>query len=401
MLTVTLHWGQGDADLSARVSLVTPSNQHPDLSPPPSPLAQASAHVEGPRTVHALAVPPNAASGVYYLTLRAFDGQDEVRAIGARGHTLGTTYLRPVWIDNPRPAGEDEPYMAHFGDRVLLRDDVQVSADDAGWEVLLTWQATRPIPANYAYSLRVLTADGTVLAQRDLEGGPGYGFWPTSAWRAGEWLTDRVRMAVPAGARAKDAAAMNVVLYDRAWPDAPGTGSVVVPMVEREHTFAPPPMEHPVGAQYGDQLELLGYDLGVAITGHEDVQPILIMTEGFGEIAMAAATFDLLAANAGRRASANGATQIRAGVLRPEVIIPAEGATIEAPESAPTEAGLMAGRRVRIIRQPGFGRLGVVRSLPAGVEAVESEAKVRVVEIAIDGGEVVTVPRANVEAIES
>jgi len=150
-----------------------------------------------------------------------------------------------------------------------------------------------------------------------------------------------------------------------------------------------------------DLRELLGYDLGVAITGHEDVQPILIMTEGFGEIAMAAATFDLLAANAGRRASANGATQIRAGVLRPEVIIPAEGATIEAPESAPTEAGLMAGRRVRIIRQPGFGRLGVVRSLPAGVEAVESEAKVRVVEIAIDGGEVVTVPRANVEAIES
>ena len=67
---------------------------------------------------------------------------------------------------------------------------------------------------------------------------------------------------------------------------------------------------------------LLGYDLGVAITGHEDIRPTLIITEGFGQIAMAGRTYELLAANAGRRASANGATQIRAGVLRPEIIIP-------------------------------------------------------------------------------
>jgi hypothetical protein len=151
-----------------------------------------------------------------------------------------------------------------------------------------------------------------------------------------------------------------------------------------------------------DLRALLGYDLGVAITGHENVQPILIMTEGFGRIAMAKATFELLRANAGRRASANGATQIRAGVLRPEVIIPADGASAGDRTATPSEAaGLMEGASVRIIRQPDFGRLGVVASLPSGVEAVESEAKVRVVQITLDGGEVVTVPRANVEAIES
>ena len=151
-----------------------------------------------------------------------------------------------------------------------------------------------------------------------------------------------------------------------------------------------------------DLRELLGYDLGVAITGHEDVQPILIMTEGFGAIAMAQATFDLLSAHAGQRASANGATQIRAGVLRPEIIIPAAESTAGQKVQAPAApAGLMEGAAVRIIRQPDFGRLGVVKALPPGIEAIESEVKVRVVQIEFSDGKVVTVPRANVEAIES
>ena len=155
------------------------------------------------------------------------------------------------------------------------------------------------------------------------------------------------------------------------------------------------------GFHDSDLRELLGYDLGVAITGHEDIKPILIMTEGFGRIAMARATYDLLAANAGRRASANGATQIRAGVLRPEIIIPSDHA---APAESPQRGealGLTAGSPVRIIRQPGFGRLGKVKSLPPGIEAVECETKVRVVEIEFPDGETAIVPRANVEAIES
>jgi hypothetical protein len=148
---------------------------------------------------------------------------------------------------------------------------------------------------------------------------------------------------------------------------------------------------------------LLGYDLGVAITGHEDIQPILIITEGFGRIAMADRTFELLRGHAGRRASANGATQIRAGVLRPEIIIPTgEGGAADAEAEAKPEAiGLTQGTPIRIIREPGFGRIGQVVSLPAGVQAIETEAEVRVVEVEFPNGERAVVPRANVEAIES
>jgi len=153
-----------------------------------------------------------------------------------------------------------------------------------------------------------------------------------------------------------------------------------------------------------DLRNLLGRDLGVAITGHEDVQPILIITEGFGTIPMAKATYDLLAANAGKRASASGATQIRAGVMRPEIIIPAQKPASKAVHETGGETervGLQEGTRVRIIREPLFGALGKVKSLPTGLVTVESESKVRVAEITCDDGRTVIVPRSNVEAIES
>ncbi len=153
-----------------------------------------------------------------------------------------------------------------------------------------------------------------------------------------------------------------------------------------------------------DLRALLGRDLGVAITGHEDIKPILIITEGFGHIPMAKATHELLAAHAGQRASASGATQIRAGVLRPEIIIPADRAATAPAHSGGGEAGqagLQVGACVRIIREPRFGALGKVKNLPTGLATVESETKVRVVEITCDDGATIIVPRSNVEAIES
>lgn len=155
------------------------------------------------------------------------------------------------------------------------------------------------------------------------------------------------------------------------------------------------------GFHDGDLRRLLGYDLGVAITGHEDILPIVIITEGFGPIPMARATFELLKAHAGQRASANGATQIRAGVLRPEIIIPSPKAAAERPVSDVALVGLTEGSVVRIIREPGFGRIGTVKRLPPGVQMVESESKVRVAEIQFPDGTSSIVPRANLEVIET
>lgn len=147
-----------------------------------------------------------------------------------------------------------------------------------------------------------------------------------------------------------------------------------------------------------DLTKLLGYDIGVAITGQEEVTTTLVVTEGFGRLGMAKRTFSLLKTLEGQRASLNGATQIRAGVIRPELIVPIAHS---ADEPVPDQSGneLRAGTPIRIIREPYFGRLGAVTGLPAELSEVESGAKVRVLQAKLDDGSEVTVPRANVEII--
>jgi hypothetical protein len=157
-----------------------------------------------------------------------------------------------------------------------------------------------------------------------------------------------------------------------------------------------------VGGLNDDDLRaILGFDLGVAITGHEKLGLSLVITEGFGEIAIAKKTFELLAAHEEQEASIHGATQIRAGVIRPEVIIPIPAPPAGADSALGRASGMMEiGSAVRIIREPHFGVIGTVASLPAELTPLETEAKVRVLGVQIKGGALVTLPRANVELIE-
>ncbi|WLD11226.1 hypothetical protein [Planctellipticum variicoloris] len=149
-----------------------------------------------------------------------------------------------------------------------------------------------------------------------------------------------------------------------------------------------------------DLREILGYDLGVAVTGTEKLGTSLIITEGFGEIAMARRTFDLLRSHAGDNVAVNGATQIRAGVMRPEILIPLDDATGRLTAESAGAGLLEVGVPVRIIREPGFGALGTVAGLPNEPAWLESGSKARVVEVQLQAGPKVVVPRANVELIE-
>lgn len=149
-----------------------------------------------------------------------------------------------------------------------------------------------------------------------------------------------------------------------------------------------------------DLRALLGYDLGVAITGTEQVGFTLILTEGFGTIPMAPKTFALLSAHAGQKASISGATQIRAGVIRPEIIIPHSGPAATTKVGQAEREGIQLGDPVRIIRDPLFGRIGAVSGLPSELRAIQTESEVRVLEVRFPDGTTTVVPRANIEVIE-
>jgi hypothetical protein len=147
--------------------------------------------------------------------------------------------------------------------------------------------------------------------------------------------------------------------------------------------------------------DFLGYDIGVAITGSEQKGITLIITEGFGKLRMAKRTFELLVSLEGKKASINGATQIRAGVIRPEVIVPLDEKVKPSEEkSEELKEGLVIGSTVRVIREPHFGKIGKVVALPPELREIETEAKVRILEIEFENGERAIIPRANVEIIE-
>ncbi|MEO5956267.1 MAG: hypothetical protein ABIR36_11345 [Nitrospiraceae bacterium] len=150
-----------------------------------------------------------------------------------------------------------------------------------------------------------------------------------------------------------------------------------------------------------DLRALLGYDLGVAITGTEQVGFTLILTEGFGTIPMAGKTFNLLSAHAGQQASISGATQIRAGVIRPEIIIPNVSASIAQSAATTLEReGIRIGDQVRVIRDPLFGKIGEVASLPSDLQKIPTESEVRVMEVRFPDGSKAVIPRTNIELIE-
>ena len=155
------------------------------------------------------------------------------------------------------------------------------------------------------------------------------------------------------------------------------------------------------GFNYYDLEEILGYTLGVAITGSEDLVTSLVLTEGYGNIRMGSRTFDLLKEHDGKFVSINGATQIRAGVIRPEIVIPLQESEIpDTPVYESEEKGIGKGSLVRVIRAPYFGRMGEVMSLPPELQQMESETMVRVAKVKIDN-DVFSIPRANLEMVET
>jgi len=76
------------------------------------------------------------------------------------------------------------------------------------------------------------------------------------------------------------------------------------------------------GVGQRDLTDFLGYEIGLGITGKEEVGLTLIITEGFGTHPMDERIFDLLRSSEGKRASIDGSTQIRTRILRPEIILP-------------------------------------------------------------------------------
>lgn len=148
---------------------------------------------------------------------------------------------------------------------------------------------------------------------------------------------------------------------------------------------------------YFNLTQSLGVKLGVGITGQEDVGITVILMEGFGHLNMRQEAWDILKSLEGRVACINGATQIRAGAQRPEIIVPFPEAPPGSPLAASVEEDLRADLRVRVISEPYFGMVGKITEIVREPVNIETEAKVPVIKVLLEDGRTVVVPRANVE----
>lgn len=157
-----------------------------------------------------------------------------------------------------------------------------------------------------------------------------------------------------------------------------------------------------------DLVQLLGKEIVVGITGQEDSELTIIVMEGFGPMPMNEKVWNLLASRAGKAASIDGTTHIRAGAVRPQILIsdgalepeagtkpwPGEQVTRQ---DRPLITNLSVGDRVRCVRNPYFGLWGVVVDLPAEPREVESGSLMEVALVRLDDGREVWIAEANLE----
>jgi hypothetical protein len=160
--------------------------------------------------------------------------------------------------------------------------------------------------------------------------------------------------------------------------------------------------DHPDPLKHAIDISVQGVILGSISS---DIIPVvkelpypLIITEGFGELPMNTAAFQILKSNAGREVSIDATPIEQYKANRPEVIIPvASNAPIDLPnEVIPIKSGV----RVRILRAPHRGKVGTVRQMlprasiyPSGVRAVSAK-------IELEQGGVISVPVDNLDVIQ-
>ncbi len=131
--------------------------------------------------------------------------------------------------------------------------------------VLLHWKAERKMERDYQVSLRLVDAEGFVVAQRDAM--PVSWYYPTRFWAEGEVVLDERLMMVPRGTPPGNFE-IQIEIYDPssgqvlAPSEAETSGPVTLAVISLERSIAGDGFDprHITAPTFGGQLQLLDYD---------------------------------------------------------------------------------------------------------------------------------------------
>jgi hypothetical protein len=124
----------------------------------------------------------------------------------------------------------------------------------------------------------------------------------------------------------------------------------------------------------------------------------LVVTEGFGGQPMSVPLFDLLAAHDRQEALIEGRTRLRGPMQRPRVVIPLSSRTAGV-QLEPPRPQLRQGASVRLLDSAHLGQIGQVRAVSSAPRRLASRVRALAVDIALEDGGSVLLPRTDVEVI--
>jgi 4-amino-4-deoxy-L-arabinose transferase-like glycosyltransferase len=175
--------------------------------------------------------------------------------------TIAPVYAQPTSMTTATP---QIPLDVTFGDQLkLIGANVRASSTQPGGqsEIVLYWQALKPIDKDYSTFVHLLDANDIVVAQRDMY--PGQGLWPTSQMKPGDAIESRYVLNLPSTAYAPDRLTWEVGVYDFATqqrlPTSSGGDNVRFGSVELVAPSGSVP--NPMRVNLDEQIELIGYTL--------------------------------------------------------------------------------------------------------------------------------------------
>jgi hypothetical protein len=219
-----------------------------------------------------LPVPWGTPPGDYTVDWRVYAPGVPDAPAGETPAPLRVTVTHPARAPQPEDLLLDRPATADF-DGVRLRgawlSNPTARAGDP-FQVDLLWECTGPVssvPAGLQAVVQLRDAAGSSLAESVALLGGGYS---PDRWQPSELVREMHPFLVPAAARdgeyelrvslrRPDGSLVSV----RGWflSMADGVDLGTIPVVGRPHSFTVPAIAHPLSAQLGDGVRLLGYDL--------------------------------------------------------------------------------------------------------------------------------------------
>ncbi len=216
-------------------------------------------------------IPPGTPPGRYRLNVSVYPQDRSEPALAARsletGQLLGlivpageVEVVRPDKAPPEREIPLRYETRRWYGAVSLLGHNYGGGAYRPGDVALLdaAWRANRRTRADLAFNLQLVDEGGTVRASRTVAPVDGY---PTSQWHKGETVRGQYRFRIPIDL---PAGRYSLAMARSTWPwfdSRTILSTLTVTEADAERTFELPDMQYTVGANLGDRVELLGYDL--------------------------------------------------------------------------------------------------------------------------------------------